>query len=89
MDSTERAKDTLRRCRWAKMHNNGRPNGAWSTGEQLAVAFILRDTETLAANGYTVQEAAQRLYGDMIPPPADWRTWVEDIRHAIATGGDL
>lgn len=76
------ADDILGRCRWAARHNGGRPSGAWSTGEQLAVALVLKDRAHLDAMGYTVQEAYQRVYGGMISPPApeEFGAWFESIR---------
>ncbi|MEU9837329.1 hypothetical protein AB0D67_37830 [Streptosporangium sp. NPDC048047] len=80
------AEDILGRCRWAKRHNDGRPSGAWSTGEQLAVALVLRDRAHLDGMGYTVQEAYQRVYGGMIsPPPYDeFGAWFNSIRGRLA-----
>lgn len=79
------AADTASRCRWALNHNGGHPSGAWSTGERLAVALVLHDRETLKAMGYTPKEAAQRVYGGMIAPPApaDFPTWIDSIRAEI------
>jgi hypothetical protein len=78
------ATDVLRRCRWALAHNDGHPSGAWSTGEQLAVALVLRDHQCLAAMDYTPQEAAQRVAGGMWSPPADMNKWLAAIRTALA-----
>lgn len=75
--------DVLDRCRWAQAHNAGRPSGAWSTGEQLAVALVLRDDEHLAAMGYTVQEAAQRVADGMWSPP-DMSRWLAAIRAELS-----
>jgi hypothetical protein len=46
---------------------NGRnaPWPAWSTGDTLAVAVLLRDTAALAALGFTEVEALQRLRHDI------------------------
>lgn len=72
--------DVLRRCRWARRYNDGHPSCAWSTGEQLAVALVLRDRRHLAERGYTPREAAQRVYGGMTAPPADFKKWLDDLR---------
>ncbi len=81
----EFAEDVLRRCRWAQANNDGHPSGAWSTGEQLAVALVLRDREHLAAMDYTPTQAAQRVLGGMYNPPADFNAWLTGIRTALAT----
>ena len=75
--------DLERRCRWALTHNNGHPNGAWSTGERLAVALVLRDREHLAAMDYTVREAAQRVAGGMADPPQDFAGWLAALRDMV------
>lgn len=77
------ANDVLARCRWALAHNNGHPNGAWSTGEQLAVALVLRDHRHLAAMDYTVKDAAERVAGGMWSPPRDMNQWLAAIRIAL------
>jgi hypothetical protein len=75
--------DVVGRCRWAIAHNDGHPNGAWSTGEQLAVALVLGDAEHLAAMQYTPQEAARRVLGGMVSPPADLAAWLGRIRSHV------
>src|SRR5215831_16088862 len=79
------AEDITRRARWARDHNDGRPEPAWSTGERLVVALVLGDQATLDAEGYTRQEAAQRLAGDLAfyGYPADAGTWLTQIRTAL------
>jgi hypothetical protein len=79
----EFAEETASRCRWALNHNDGHPKGAWSTGEQLAVALVLHDLPHLAAMGYTVPEAAQRVHDGMMYPPADMNAWLRAIRAEI------
>jgi hypothetical protein len=78
------ATDVLHRCRWALAHTDGHPLGAWSTGEQLAVALVLRDRQHLAAMDYTPQQAAERVAGGMWNPPADMNEWLAAIRIALA-----
>jgi hypothetical protein len=56
------------------------PSRAWSTGEQPAVALILRDRGHLAEMGYTAQQAAQRVVDGMPLAPADLNGWLESIR---------
>lgn len=41
------------------------PWPAWSAGETLAVAILLGDVDRLAAQGYTVDEALDRLRFDI------------------------
>lgn len=50
--SDDFAADTAARARWALHHNDGHPKGAWSTGEQLAVALVLLDGSHLTVTGY-------------------------------------
>jgi hypothetical protein len=77
------AQDIARRCRIAQRDNGGHPRGVWSTGEQLAVALVLRDREHLDAMGYTQQQAVQRVYGGMLNPPADFNAWLNEIRASV------
>lgn len=79
----EFATDVLRRCIWALAHNDGHPSGAWSTGERLAVALVLRAHEHLAAMDYTPTEAARRVLGGMFNPPGDFTSWLSAIRDAL------
>lgn len=85
MQLDEFAADTLDRCRWAQRHHGGHPSLAWSTGEQLAVALVLRDRTHLDEMGYTAQEAAQRVHDGMAMPPADFNAWLEGIRAELRT----
>ncbi|GHE32232.1 hypothetical protein GCM10017673_38840 [Streptosporangium violaceochromogenes] len=75
--------DILRRCRWALDHG-GHPSAAWSTGEQLAVAIVLKDHAHLDAMGYTVEQAYQRVLAGMVSPPTDLGAWFEAIRVRLA-----
>lgn len=71
---------TARRARWVKQEGSYQ---AWSTGEMLAVALVLRDKVLLAEMDYTVQEAAQRVYGGMVNPPRDFNAWLTSIRETL------
>jgi hypothetical protein len=82
-EAADLAADILRRARWAAAHNDGHPNGAWSTGEQLAVAFVLDDREHLAAMDYTPEQAARRVADGMYFPPADFTGWLNGIRDRL------
>ncbi|MPZ66664.1 MAG: hypothetical protein GEU83_14525 [Pseudonocardiaceae bacterium] len=77
------AADIAHRARIARAHHDGHPSGAWSTGEQLAVALVLRDARHLEAMGYTPQQAAQRVLDGMVNPPADLTAWLDGIRAAL------
>ncbi|ADD40064.1 hypothetical protein [Stackebrandtia nassauensis] len=74
--------DILGKCCWALKYNDGHPNGAWSTGEKLAVALVLDDEEFLTAEDYTIPEAKQRVFGGSW----EWRntnefdTWLAQLR---------
>jgi hypothetical protein len=70
---------------------DGHPSGAWSTGEQLFVALILRDKETLDALDCTMQQAATRLIGEGWAPtdPEEFRRWLTAIRVEVAFPGFL
>lgn len=81
------AADLLERARWARAHNGGHPNGAWSTGEQLGVALVLKDREHLAGLGYTPTEAARRVADGMYFPPADFTGWLDGIRAQLGAEG--
>jgi hypothetical protein len=69
-------------ARFARDHNDGRPMPAWSTGERLIVALILGDQATLDSEGYTRQEALQRLAGDLAyhGDTTDAGTWITRIQ---------
>jgi hypothetical protein len=84
------ASDITRRAQWALDHNDGRPEPAWSTGERLTVALVLRDKATLEAEGYTRQDAARRLAGDLRYHgySADADAWLREIRAAIGSPQD-
>jgi hypothetical protein len=85
--SRDFAQDTLAHCRIALKHHGGHPNGAWSSGEQLAVALVLDDHEHLKAMGYTFIDAAERVRGGMLNPPADFLAWLEAIRTELNDAG--
>lgn len=77
---TQFALDTGRRARWVL--KEGIYEG-WSTGELLAVALVLRDKEMLDAEGYTPQQAAQRVHDGLINPPSDFAAWLNGIRATL------
>ena len=69
-------------ARWARDRNGGHPKEAWSTGEKLAVALVLNDQAFLDDAGYTEQEVAQRLSGDLFT--SDIAGWLLAVRAALA-----
>lgn len=71
------AEATARRARWVLAEGQYQ---AWSTGELLAVALVLRDKEMLKEEGYTPRQAAQRVHDNMMFPPRDFKAWLNDIR---------
>ncbi len=81
--------DITRRARWARDHNGGRPEPARPAGERLAVALVHGDQATLDAEGYTRQQAAQRLAADpaCYGYPADTGAWLTQIRAALGDPG--
>ncbi|MCA1677165.1 MAG: hypothetical protein LC799_34965 [Actinobacteria bacterium] len=81
------AADIAWRCRRAREGLGGHPSPAWSTGEQLAVALVLRDRAHLDAMGYTPRQAAQRVHDGMLVPPADLGAWLEGIRVQLGEPG--
>ena len=83
VDTDPFARDILNRCRIAQARGGGHPLGVWSTGEQLAVALVLRDKEHLQAMDFTAQQAASRVAGDL-RSGADIDAWLNDIRAALA-----
>jgi hypothetical protein len=83
------AEDIARRARWALIHNGGTPNPAWSTGERLFVALVLRDEQYLAAEEWTVAEVTRRLAGELgVASIAEAEAWVQGIRDALEVPGD-
>lgn len=62
--------DWMGKARLAHSLGPDEPWPAWSTGECLAVALILDDTETLTAMDYTRNEALDRLRYDLRLPSA-------------------
>lgn len=59
----------------------GEPWPAWSTGEVLAVALILRDTTRLATLDYTEAQALERLRPHIGKPDLDTTAeWFANIR---------
>jgi hypothetical protein len=83
--------DLVSRCRMAIEQFDGQPSGAWSTGEQLFVALVLKDKATLDALDYTAQQAAQRLIGEGWAPtdPVEFKRWLTAIRVEVAFPGFL
>lgn len=71
---------TARRARWVKQEGHYQ---AWSTGEVLAVALVLRDEQMLKEMDHTPQEAAQRVYGGMLSPPANFNAWLKSVRETL------
>jgi Protein of unknown function (DUF4031) len=84
MTSPGFTEDITRRARWARDHNSGHPKWAWSTGEQVAVALILRDDEWFTAAGWTIADAAQRVAGDIgADSMSTVKDWVDEVRAAL------
>lgn len=79
------AADVLHRCRRVRELGTGSGYGAWSSGERLAVAVVLRDRDRLSQMGYSYQEAARYVYGGMVNPPAPehFADWLAAIRLAL------
>jgi len=73
------------RSRWARDHNGGRPDPAWSTGERLAVALVLGDQGEFAAEDCTWEDAARRIEAEIIFD--GWHDsifgWLDQIRAAL------
>ncbi|MDR7299867.1 hypothetical protein [Haloactinomyces albus] len=76
----------VERCRWARAHNQGHPLPSWSTAEQVAVALVLRDTDHLAAMGYTVEQAADRVCAETQLSAFGLTGWLNDTRAAVRDG---
>jgi len=87
------AADIIARAAWARSHNHGAPDGAWSSNDQLGVALVLNNQDCLAALGYTEQEALDRVAAAMHLPPSGGKAWLAGIRGqltgptAVQTGG--
>jgi hypothetical protein len=69
------------RARWARDHNGGEPDPAWSTGEQLIVGLILGNDRYLADAGCTREEVRCRLAGDLYGGDPD--AWLSGVRVAL------
>jgi hypothetical protein len=83
------AGDITRRCRWARKHNDGIPNPAWSTGERLFVALVLGDEQYLAGEEWTVAETMRRLAGELgAESYAEVDDWLAEVRGALEGGDD-
>ena len=83
MTSADRfATDWLDKAQFARTcTDRDEPWPAWSTGEVLAVAVILRDTAMLTRLGYTEVEALDRLRYDIRKPDLNTAAqWFADIR---------
>lgn len=80
MDETE----LISRCRTAQRLND-RPPGAWSTGERVFVALVLKNKAVLEEMGHTPQEAAQRLFGEPWTPsdPEEFGRWLAAVRDRV------
>jgi hypothetical protein len=85
----EESRTLLERCRWARTRNGGQPSGAWSKGEKLAVALVLRDNTTLGALDYSAQEAAHRLAAEAWTPDTgeEFVRWLDALRVEMAFPG--
>jgi len=59
------------------------PWPAWSTGEVLAVALILGRGDMLDAEGYTEDEALERLRHDIGASPDEVRTFFTGLRELV------
>jgi hypothetical protein len=83
--SADFAAVVARLARWSRACNNGHANPAWSTGEKLAVALVLDDGDTFAAEEYTPQEAAARIGGELeyYGYRGSVGEWIADIREAL------
>jgi hypothetical protein len=79
------AADIARRARWSRACNDGHANPAWSTGEKLAVALVLDDGDTFAAEEYTPQEAAARIGGELeyYGYAEGVEQWIADVREML------
>lgn len=83
------AEDIARRARWALEHNDGTPNPAWSTGERLFVALVLRDEQYLADEEWTVDETRRRLAGELgAASYAEVDEWLAEVRGALEGDDD-
>jgi hypothetical protein len=74
------AADITGRARWAIVHNDGRPNPAWSTGERLIVALVIDDPDTLTEEDYTRHQVLERLAGDIGGTVAEAEAWIEEVQ---------
>ena len=76
----------IERCRWARAHDESRPSSSWPTGEQLAVALVLRDKDHLAEMGYTLEQAADSVCNQARLSAFELTGWLNDTRAAVESG---
>ena len=83
------AADITRRARHARDHNDGDPEPAWSTGERLFTALVLRNEEYLAGEEWTVAEVTRRLAGELgAGSYAEVEDWLAEVRGALEDDDD-
>ncbi len=75
--------DWLTKAYHAASLDPGEPWPAWSAGEVLAVALILRRTDVLDRLGYTEDEALDRIRFDIGADHAEIRTFFTDLRNLV------
>jgi hypothetical protein len=72
--------DLIRRCRWARDHNERTPRAAWSTGERVTVALVLDNYDYLNAIGEDANSAASRMRGDTGLSPDQLSAYLASVR---------
>lgn len=81
--------ELLDKCRSAVANHDGHPYGGWSSREQLAVALVLNDQETLTEWAVTALGAIQMVRDGMVNPPADLASWLQEIRIQLIREGTV
>ncbi|GAB3551271.1 hypothetical protein J2S53_000898 [Actinopolyspora lacussalsi] len=77
--------EIIERCRWARDHNENHPSQQWSTGEQLAVALVLRDRSWLEWTDHTTETATDLVCERAGLSAFEFTGWLNDIRAALET----
>lgn len=70
-------------ARWAREHNDKNPKDTWSIANQLAVALVLDNYTWMENEELTVDQAKYFLMRDSGVSPADFSTWLEDVRQSV------
>ncbi|GLY72736.1 hypothetical protein [Actinoallomurus iriomotensis] len=75
----EFARGLVVRVRWARGRDDGFPSSEWSTKERLADALVLGNQDYLAAQGYRMSPALDRVCAGMVSRYGDRIAWLHKV----------